>query len=752
MSTINTSDDRVRRRQREDAGTIGIRGSIQTPGLAVQPVTRSESSLLALGEALNVVGSAADSASRLAGFRLAQAEQDRIELERRRAEIERQNDLNRKHEAYIDRVIGGEGRMLSRERLPTDLQDIADRKIIVPNGETPLSVVEALLEERYGEEPAMLKAAREQVAPRLIEALTDQMAEERAIARADDFRALADEVAFTGDTGAISGIVADARKAHPNATDAEVYDGILKPAAIAAAKDGDVDRVNAIYDAAGEGFGIDRKATLDLADEANADREKDRQAAIDLAEKIKAEAEDERRKQWETRAFKLINDGSYDSARQFVDAARKTGSIDEKDADRLFSEIESARQRDARTASTSRVKTEVDTWEARQIDAAAMQMLSADVTGGVLTVEDARMTDSAGGEHEMSRDKKIEKAVPVAMQRIAERYADDPDQAIAQQAVFLGQNAQEFSRWTEVLKVGQSSARSEARRVAPKGETVPVPPQAIAGFELYRRLKLNAPSVLQTHLKDEDTRLFYELAEISLETSGVIQIGDARGADIEVALRDAATAQANQYRVDEKAIAEKARTNNTVQAWHDGTVLPWNTAKINNASDIEAKVRRRAEFYMGTVANITPRQAVAKAVESVKDNHRRSNGYLVPRRSAIEDAIFDRVSRFAAARYAEKYGAEEGVTADDLVLAPRLGFEDQYVLMHENGMQLNFGNRFFESPYLTSRQILGMSRESLRWDAAEQKRLREERGSIRDIMDQFPDPELDALRPARGIP
>ena len=91
MSTINTSDDRVRRRQREDAGTIGIRGSIQTPGLAVQPVTRSESSLLALGEALNVVGSAADSASRLAGFRLAQAEQDRIELERRRAEIERLN-------------------------------------------------------------------------------------------------------------------------------------------------------------------------------------------------------------------------------------------------------------------------------------------------------------------------------------------------------------------------------------------------------------------------------------------------------------------------------------------------------------------------------------------------------------------------------------------------------------------------------------------------------------------------------------
>lgn len=471
MSRLETSAP-VGFRSRNEAGGVPrgtITGNIEAPGLIAMPAVSSGAARAAeLAAVLGISARIAEEA--------AQGQRQRAALHARKgAEIHQANLGLASRDQRIDLV--------------TITQELEERKRLVGD-EDPVEWANALIDEKVAGMPAdYADAYRADALPHLVNAANKQRESikgEAVEANAQLFGHAAIQATTADDvTAAVNAL----RGMDPRISDVEAHAKVALPALESAARAGDVARFEAVSAALGPRFSPDQTRLKNMLTESVTRKARERSDAA------------------KNEVYGLLDtDQPGDVVRDRVKALTKSGLIDQQDAyhfDNIVAAREEAKLRDA-----ERIQKAVDEDAIRDAHAGAVAALGE--AGTLPALDDFKFRDPSD-RFTVTIDRNT-----AINQWVADKFADidakvsNPEAAFAEKVRVVSRNGVLPEVWTRFLQSGYQAASQSA--LTGEGENAPIPPATAAGFDLYTRLSAQAPATLDSVIKDERTKEFYELA------------------------------------------------------------------------------------------------------------------------------------------------------------------------------------------------------------------------------------------------
>lgn len=592
--------------------------SLDTPGLAVYPVALgpNDSSLAKLLIALDLTG---DAAGNLAAV-------DRQEKARIAAEDAKAAEFD-KGRARLDAAT-------FFQQKQTDIQ--ADKLQPASYDDLQGSVDAMLAPQIDGQSEAYQRQYRESVQPAFIGAFSDQRQRfrDRAVASATEHIAANVQDATTVDE--VAKQQAEFLSLDPRRTPEDFYAKVVTPALRNAAAVGDAKAVDVFAESL-------TKAGVD-------------QGEVEIArQNLKAaqhrqEAETVDGFQREIGRARLGGD-SFDTLRKMARSYQDKG-VPEDVIVQTIEHLDAQERTAIGESRTGALKAELDQHKATfnaSVDAAVGAGLG-------FMVEDQTVILSNGDERKLQAEDAIRGSMDRQFANIA-ASTPDPEQAFARQADLASRNGYQPPQWKRTLAAGAMAATETA--LAPEGKETPLPPAAVAGYGLYKRLKAQSPQLLESMVTDEKTRDLYEVATILQE--------DSTGPDDQTAMlgaRRILSGPGGGPLGDVTDTKLKDAAASITDRWFAGDA--------KNGGEIAADISRRARVFIR--AGMSPDDAVSRVAKQIGDSRIIINGWAVPTGdAALPDSVRAKVPEFAAdiiKAWAEKHGSEEGLDEGDLTLRP----------------------------------------------------------------------------------
>ncbi len=616
-----------------------IAGGNVVPQQVLPPVSEGAQLAAQLGQDLGLIGSAADEIRQYQDRQLALSEHAKHEAERQAAH-------DRANAEAIDTHERGQGALDAATRLPEIVQQISEGKITrqpTSASEQAKAIIDGLVK---GQPDAYSEGFRRTAQDNVARALTG--VDQRLID--DNKKALAQSAmsaAVLADTPErLAQSFAAAKVVSPNISDTEAMAMTYLPAMEDAASRGDRAKFAIATEALGTNF----------AEEQNAAKIK-LQSAIDAGQRQQVEA-------FHNGIANLYNNSApLDMVEKEIRAAR--GQVPENAIQGELDQLAARRHQIATQNAALEAKMLKDQQQFAYTSTA--QVLAG--SGQLWALPEA--PEGSG----LSREKTVDAAMQAEMTRIANQYAGDQNAALANQLGLAAVNDYMVPAWKRLLGAGTSAAIDSNI----SGEDLskqPLPQATVAGYDLYRRMRVQAPTLL-SKLEDQDRR-FYETVEALQEFSGNTSPNSLQQSLI--GARRVLTSK------DPTGLSASAlgRLDTEVSKAANGGFWNFTTGdNAENVGDIEGAIRRKAELFIK--AGIGDKDAVKRAAEIVRGDRvtirhwsvdlSTSNLPLQMRSDKVMTGIADyAVGQWQKAEEARKPQDRTGIDAANLTLMPIGGF------------------------------------------------------------------------------
>lgn len=386
--------------------------------------------------------------------------------------------------------------------------------------------------------------------------------------------------------------------------------------------------------------------------------------------------------------FRHLNEGDGPEAvLERIESHREQGAIRQETATQLRRQVQGIYDRERRAQIDAFVKERrhaVDEELSREVQA---HMAEAASTGGAATLTDRDLERPVFSEEELdrlppevadelrgetvspTRDEAIERAIHDHFGMINREVSEgrmEPDEAGARKVQFLADNNVTHDVWRQVMGAGYAAARGSAL-----AEEERPPRNTVQGYELYKMLRRHGGGLADRHLGDSQTRLFYQLAEV---TERYVHQNDPVGALSRAAraMRQEPFTEDPARRVTadqaeeaaEKIIRPGGRLWRIITFGRDQQAL--------NHVDVEQKVVQLARVLAATDPGILGgEEAAEEAARRISETHEIVNGIAVDFGNVkTMPPDLDEVTQHLAMSYAGQFGEEEAVDASELVVVP----------------------------------------------------------------------------------
>lgn len=597
---------------------MGISESIATPGLAILPV--NQAATRKADDLLNALSGVAGSAAAIGRM----ARQDRYD---RQQELAKREELSR-----------GAATQAYRSRFAVLSQDIADQKITVPDGMDIAQFAEQLIApEVEGTSDAYRTTYIQNLTPLITRELVQQQAAMRKRAIDEGLVALAAGASDQTTPEGVEANITAALELDPTMSRSQAIATVALPAAEAAARGGDLAKLNAARAVIGEQFPVER-AKLDAIYET---------AVLGQRQQVRRDFDDEV-------SGLYVDRRPYELIRERVRGWR--GKVDDSAIDAALREADSREAQDLSGARSALLAVELTREQQAAADRTDALMADAANTGGASVVEDHTFTDSAGRDHTITRERMIEASTSRHMARIAAEAGGDAQAALGRQVEFLSRNGVTYAPWERILNAG--GAVTALDLAATKDGHPSIPANAAAGYDLYKRLGAMNPRLRDQHIKSPQARTMYELANLSEQ---YVTPGDAPKS-LMMAVR--AMASGIDTGMDKPAGRRLAELTKT--ATETGSL--WWAAEARNKSEIADKIADVAGLYIKALG-LSPEDAVKEAGARIQNSHRIINGWSVDVGNRAVPEQIEAIGARIATDYAERF-KDEGADVADLTLIP----------------------------------------------------------------------------------
>lgn len=591
--------------------------SLESPGLAVYPVALgpNDASLAKLLIALDLTG---DAAGNLAAV-------DRQEKARIAAEDAKATEFD-KGRARLDAAT-------YFQQKQTDIQ--ADKLQPLSYDDLEGSTDAMLAPQIEGQSEAYQRQYRESVQPAFVGAFADQRQRfrDRAVASATEHIAANVQDATTVDdlaTQESAFLLLDSRHTREG-----FLTKLVTPALRNAAAVGDEEAFNVFAD-------VLAKAKVDTAE-----IEIGRQNLKAAQHRQEAEVVDGFQNDV---AGARLNGQSFDAVRSLAKSYR--GKVPDEVIQQSIEHLDAQERSAISESRTGALKAELAQHQAdynADVDAAVGAGLG-------FMVEDRKVTLSNLDEKSLDAGDALRGSMDRQFQRIA-ASTPDPEQAFARQADLASRNGYQPPQWKRTLAAGAMAATETA--LAPEGKETPLPPAAVAGYGLYKRLKAQSPQLLESMVTDEKARDLYEVATVLQE--------DSTSPDDQTAMlgaRRILSGPGGGPLGDTKESELKSAAAGITDRWFAGDA--------KNGGEIAADISRRARVFIR--AGMSPDDAVSRVAKQIGDSRIIINGWAVSTGdAALPDSVRAKLPEFSTdiiAKWAKAHGEEEGLEEGDLTLRP----------------------------------------------------------------------------------
>jgi len=601
------------------APLTGLRGSLEAPGLVASPVDeRAQRGLGELRQALGLVGAVAGDIGQTArSIAIAQRERD----------------------AEAKALDQGHAAQAARTALPQIQADIAAGKFTIPQGQS----IEAFVNEHFIDPgtDGMSDAFHEEYAriatPTLVREFVAKQVEIKDKARQENIQLLSERATAATLPATIRESVEEARRLYPEMTDTDLMASIVMPAAKSAASSGNGAQLEAAKAVLGDRFPAEVARLNAVYTDARAHQEARRND--DFTNTI---------------ADLYVKGQPFDQIRQSIRAY--DGKIDAKLIDEQLQRVNQRERESLSNSATLSLKAALGAARSQM----SSRMKAAILDGHAFAVQDQQIEGPDGQLHKIDADGVRMAAFQDEFARIA-KTAPDPETAFAAQAELASRNGYSPPVWASTLSAGFVASTEQS---LVKDPNAAMPAAAAEGFGIYKRLKAQAPGLLESMLPDAKARDFYETAYALQQLTQV-------GGDDQRALLTARLAMSSPI-----ALAS-INPRDLANAADDIVGRFWGDDK--NKTEIAGVLQSRAMPLIKL--GIPPKEALSLVADQVRKSAVSLNGYSQVM-TGVPDAIkreLPSISKSIAKAWSEKYGAAWSMDASDLTL--RWGYTTKYLFL-----------------------------------------------------------------------
>lgn len=306
-----------------------------------------------------------------------------------------------------------------------------------------------------------------------------------------------------------------------------------------------------------------------------------------------------------------------------------------------------------------------------------------------------------------------------------------PEQAFGMQVETFSVGNLTNPKWEHVLQAGPVAATQFTLSGGEK------PPTLMDGPELYMRLHAANPKLLETHIKSDRTRDFYEAYRVGIQYGKLapdqaLQMAMMQTSDPERARQAAGVGIAE--------IDERVRDVQSGGYWHD---LVHGKSQPKNPGYVAHEIGRLGKFY--AQAGMDVDAALDEAKKRFEATHTEIGGNYVYTAGRDTPPDFGKLATYALEKYAEDFGANEGVEADDLTIRPATN-GNGWIIVHQMG-QYPVENSARSN--VTIRSLLQLDQErqaKVKQEIIDQQAKSQEDGSInKTTMDEILPPAKSGL-------
>lgn len=594
--------------------------TLATPGLSVLPPTpnpATQSLLAALDRLGGLVTSVAVGES-----------QDRIRASQRAA-VDRERVARQAADAER-----GQATLDVDTMLPRLEDEILSGKAPLP--ENPEEFAAQFVTSRtQGRSEAYAERFRQRLQPALVQAYTRRGAALRERAAAEDLNDRTQAAIGAASADELASILATAKTVHGDRTDDELKASLFLPALKNAAETGDQGRFDATMTALGDGF-IPQKT-----------------AAKELLTRTLRQAEIEKARDIEDHLFRRLESEDPLAVEGELNRLFNRGAIGPDSSRRVRSVIEARKADISRQAEKLAVENAKLTADAEALTEAVTRASTREVGSGLFMLQDRTVELPNGQTYTVKAKDVAQRVTDQAMAQFAERFADDPQKAIAAQVDFVARNGVVPSAWSALLNNADLDASINSILPGPQREgqeTAPlsVPPNLAAAFDLHQRISAINPRVAARAVTNADAAKLYELAGAAMKLP---QYGNDAGKAMVAAVRIASDdAWWQTIGVPARPLAEAVDDLGGV-----------------NAGYVNRTIERNAKLFL-QLNGVSPEQALDQAVDSFKATHTKVNDAWVEtaRQDVGDESFIKAATKAAAARYLPEPG--EDIDRDSLIL------------------------------------------------------------------------------------
>lgn len=301
-------------------------------------------------------------------------------------------------------------------------------------------------------------------------------------------------------------------------------------------------------------------------------------------------------------------------------------------------------------------------------DAVLRNNLSTLQSGSLYGIGPARVLTDEGEVKEVSVDQQFKDtaaAFDANVKRLQELGELTPDQAYEMLSEAGATNALTFPSWTQALEAGYTATNS--RNTSGKD----LPQSVLDGVDLYQRLYATNPAMVARHMPDKSTRDFYERVRMGEQLLHLDRTQAVRNAMAIMADPDRTNNPMNQLRYDDveaevrKIVIDPWMTI-TFDQWGSGSRFDFGGSVPINLGTVAGEIATLARF--GVEIGLPPKTALKQARERFLQDNVAINGNFVNIADKQVPPNFSDLVNNALRIYADKFGEEEGIAAEDLTI------------------------------------------------------------------------------------
>lgn len=301
-------------------------------------------------------------------------------------------------------------------------------------------------------------------------------------------------------------------------------------------------------------------------------------------------------------------------------------------------------------------------------DAVLRNNLSTLQSGSLYGIGPAKVLTDEGEVKEVSVDQQFKDtaaAFDANVKRLQELGELTPDQAYEMLSEAGATNALTFPSWTQALEAGYTATNS--RNTSGKE----LPQSVLDGVDLYQRLYATNPAMVARHMADRSSRDFYERVRMGEQLLHLDRTQAVRNAMAIMADPDRTNNPMNQLRYDDveaevrKIVIDPWMTI-TFDQWGSGSRFDFGGSVPINLGTVAGEIATLARF--GVEIGLPPKTALKQARERFLQDNVAINGNFVNIADKQVPPNFSDLVNNALRIYADKFGEEEGIAAEDLTI------------------------------------------------------------------------------------